>query len=149
MCWMQTKYSGIGNLFVARVAGNIINDDILGSLEYSCRVSGAKLVVVLCHQYCGAVKSAIDNVKLGNITTLLQKISPAVTSAKASFKGNAFSSNPAFVETVCDENVKIAIKEIRRKSPILKEMETTGEMMIVGVVYDMNSGRVEIFESVR
>lgn len=142
-------HSGIGNLFVARVAGNIINDDILGSLEYSCKVSGAKLVVVLGHEYCGAVKSAIDNVKLGNITTLLQKINPAITTAKASFKGDAVSSNPEFVEAVCDENVKLSIKEIRRRSPILKEMETKGEIMIVGAVYDMNSGKVEIFEPVK
>lgn len=140
-------HSGIGNLFVARVAGNIINDDILGSLEYACKVSGAKLVVVLGHEYCGAVKSAIDNIKLGNITTLLQKINPAVTTAKASFKGDAISSNPAFVEVVCDENVKLSIKEIRSKSPILKEMERKGEIMIVGAVYDMNSGKVEILKN--
>ncbi|WP_214225832.1 carbonic anhydrase family protein [Pedobacter sp. B4-66] len=139
-------HSGIGNLFVARIAGNIINDDILGSLEYACKVSGAKLVVVLGHEYCGAVKSAIDHVKLGNITTLLQKISPAITTAKASFKGDATSLNPAFVEAVCDENVKLSIKEIHSKSPILKEMETKGEIMIVGAVYDMNSGKVEILE---
>ncbi|TDO20863.1 carbonic anhydrase family protein [Pedobacter duraquae] len=139
-------HSGIGNLFVARVAGNIINDDILGSMEYACKVSGAKLVLVLGHEYCGAVKSAIDGVRLGNITTLLQKINPAVISAKASFHGDALSSNPAFVEAVCDQNVKLAIQEILSKSPILKEMQSKGEIMIVGGVYDMNSGKVEMFE---
>ncbi|ARS38980.1 carbonic anhydrase [Sphingobacteriaceae bacterium GW460-11-11-14-LB5] len=140
-------HSGIGNLFVVRVAGNIINDDVLGSMEYACKVSGAKLVLVLGHEYCGAIKSAIDGVKLGNITTLLQKINPAVNAAKASFHGNAVSSNPAFVEAVCDENVKWAIQEILSKSPILKEMESKGEIMIKGGVYNMNSGKVEIFES--
>lgn len=140
-------HSGIGNLFVARVAGNIINDDILGSLEYACKVSGAKLVLVLGHEYCGAIKSAIDGVKLGNITALLDKIHPAVISAKASFRGAAVSSNPAFVEAVCDENVKLAIRELRERSPILKEMEAKGEIMIVGGVYDMESGKVEIFKS--
>lgn len=139
-------HSGIGNLFVARVAGNIINDDILGSMEYACKVSGAKLVLVLGHEYCGAVKSAIDGVRLGNITTLLQKINPAVISAKASFHGDASSSNPAFVEAVCDQNVKLAIQEILSKSPILKEMQSKGEIMIVGGVYDMNSGKVEMFK---
>lgn len=139
-------HSGIGNLFVARVAGNIINDDILGSMEYACKVSGAKLVLVLGHEYCGAIKSAIDGVKLGNITQLLGKINPAVIAAKTSFPGPAVSSNPAFVEAVCDENVKLAILEIRKRSPILKDMEVKGEIMIVGSVYDMNSGKVELFE---
>lgn len=138
-------HSGIGNLFVARVAGNIINDDILGSLEYSCKVSGAKLIVVLGHEYCGAIKSAIDNVKLGNITTLLEKIQPAVKQAKVSFKGETTSSNPLFVEAVCDENVKQSIREIREKSPILSEMEKSGKIKIVGGVYDMNTGKVEFF----
>jgi carbonic anhydrase len=140
-------HSGIGNLFVARVAGNIINDDILGSLEYSCKVSGAKLVLVLGHEYCGAIKSAIDSVKLGNITLLLDKIRPAVESARVSFRGEAVSSNPAFVEAVCDENVRLAIRELRRRSPILKEMEAKGEIMIVGGVYDMESGKVDFFET--
>lgn len=138
-------HSGIGNLFVARVAGNIVNEDILGSLEYACKVSGAKLVFVLGHEYCGAVKSAIDGVKLGNITALLAKIQPSVTTARASFKGETTSSNPAFVESVCDQNVKDAIGEIRKKSPILKEMEEKGEILIVGGVYDMNTGRVDFF----
>ena len=142
-------HSGIGNLFVARVAGNIINDDILGSMEYACKISGAKLVLVLGHEYCGAIKSAIDGVKLGNITKLLEKINPAVTSAKTTFKGELVSSNSLFVEAVCDENVKLSIQEIRSRSAILKEMESKGEILIVGGVYDMNSGKVEIFEPVK
>jgi len=139
-------HSGIGNLFVVRVAGNIINEDILGSMEYACKVSGAKLVLVLGHEYCGAIKSAIDGYQLGNITALLQKIQPAVVSTKASFTGKIESSNTAFVDAVCDENVKLSIQGIRSRSSVLKEMESKGEIMIVGGVYDMNSGKVEIRE---
>ena len=140
-------HSGIGNLFVARVAGNIVNDDILGSLEYACKVSGAKVVLVLGHEYCGAIKSAISNVKLGNITTLLTKIQPAVTMAGAQFKGEKVSSNPEFVEAVCDANVKVAIEQIRKGSPILKEMEMKKEILIVGAVYNMKTGKVEFFRT--
>ncbi len=139
-------HSGIGNLFVARVAGNIINEDILGSLEYACKVSGSKVIVVLGHEYCGAIKSAIDDVKLGNITELLAKIQPAVKEASKTFEGEKSSSNPSFVEAVCDHNVEIAIDEIRAKSPILKEMEEKGEILIVGGVYDMKTGKVDFFE---
>jgi len=136
-------HSGIGNLFVARVAGNIVNDDILGSLEYGCKVSGAKLIVVLGHEYCGAIKSAIGDVKLGNITTLLNKIQPAVKSARDTFSGVKTASNLAFVEAVCDCNVRLTIAQIRAQSPILKDMESTGAIKIVGAVYDMKTGRVE------
>lgn len=136
-------HRGIGDVFVARVAGNIVNEDILGSLEYACKVSGAKLIVVLGHEHCGAVKSAIDNVKLGNITTLLQKIQPAVQSAAKDFTGEKTSKNPLFVEAVCSHNINHAINEIRVKSSILKEMESKGEIKIVGGVYDMETGAVE------
>lgn len=136
-------HRGIGDIFVARVAGNIINTDILGSLEYGCKVSGAKLIVVLGHEYCGAVKSAIDKVELGNITELLAKIEPAVQQASAGFEGDKTSSNPAFVEAVCDDNVLLSIDEIRKKSPILKEMEEKGEILIVGGVYDIKTGNVD------
>ena len=138
-------HSGIGNLFVARVAGNIVNDDILGSLEYACKVSGAKVVVVLGHEYCGAIKSAIGNVKLGNITTLLAKIQPAVKRAGAHFQGEKIASNPAFVEAVCDANVDVAVEQIRKRSPILHEMEQKDEILIVGAVYNMKTGKVEFF----
>jgi len=138
-------HRGIGDIFVARVAGNVVNDDILASLEYACKVSGSKLVVVLGHEYCGAVKSAIDDVKLGNITTLLAKVKPAIAKAKEGFEGETTSKNPAFVEAVCDHNVHHAIDEIRDKSPILKEMEAKGEIMIIGGVYDMESGKVGFF----
>jgi carbonic anhydrase len=139
-------HSGIGNLFVARVAGNIVNDDMLGSLEYACKVSGSKLVLVLGHQYCGAIKSAIDDVHLGNITNLLAKIQPAVKSAGAAFTGDKTSKNAAFVAAVCEENVRLTIRQIRSKSAILKEMEQKGEIIMLGGIYDMNTGKVEFFE---
>ena len=139
-------HRGIGDIFVARVAGNVVNEDILGSMEYACKVSGSKLIVVLGHEYCGAIKSAIDDVKLGNITTLLGKIKPAVAVAGKSFEGEKSSSNPAFVEEVCIDNVHQGIADIRAKSPILKEMEDKGEIMIVGGVYDMKTGEVEFLK---
>ncbi len=138
-------HKGIGDLFVARVAGNIVNEDILGSMEYACKVSGSKLVVVLGHEYCGAIKSAIDDVKLGNITALLEKIQPAVHASKNSFQGEMTSSNPQFVEKVCTENVQYGMEQIRRRSPILREMEEKGEIKIVGGVYDMKTGKVTFF----
>jgi carbonic anhydrase len=137
-------HCGIGDLFVARVAGNISNEDILGSLEYGCKVSGARLIVVLGHEYCGAVKSAIDNVKLGNITALLSKIRPAVIQTD-SFPGEKSSKNPDFVEAVCRRNILNTIKAIRMKSQILMEMENKGEIKIVGAEYHMGTGRVDFF----
>lgn len=139
-------HSGIGNLFVARVAGNIVNDDILGSLEYACKVSGAKVVFVLGHEYCGAIKSAVKDVKLGNITGLLEKIQPAVKIAEKGFNGSATADNEKFIEAVCDANVHYSINQIRERSPILKEMEQKGEIIICGGVYNMKTGKVEFWE---
>jgi len=136
-------HQGIGDLFVARVAGNFVNDDILGSLEYACKVSGSKLIVVLGHEHCGAIKSAIDDVKLGNITTMLEKIKPAVTHASVNFEGEKTSKNYEFVESVCSHNVHHALDQIRDRSPILKEMEDNGEIKIIGGVYQMETGKVE------
>jgi len=133
-------HRGIGDIFVGRVAGNVVNPDMLGSMEFGCKVSGAKLILVLGHEYCGAIKSAIDDVKLGNITTLLAKIRPAVTSAP--FTGDKTSKNDAFVHAVCEQNVRLTVENIRKNSPILAEMEKNKEIMIVGGVYDMNSGKV-------
>jgi carbonic anhydrase len=138
-------HEGIGDLFVARVAGNIINEDILGSMEYGCKVSGSKLILVLGHEYCGAIKSAIDGVKLGNITGLLSKIQPAVKYVADSLKSVLSSKDAASVEMVCDENVRIALAKIRKSSPILREMEQKGEIKIVGAVYDMRTGKVNFF----
>jgi len=139
-------HRGIGDIFVARVAGNIINEDILGSMEYACKVSGAKLVVVLGHEHCGAIKSAIDQVELGNITSLLNKIQPAVAEARKSYSGAQRSSDEGFVEEVCHKNVELTVSEIREKSPVLKEMENNGEIEIIGAVYDMHTGKVDFFE---
>ena len=139
-------HSGIGNLFVARVAGNIVNKDILGSMEYACKVSGAKVVFVLGHEYCGAVKSAIDGVKLGNITGLLERIKPAVFRVTKNFTPKRDSSDARFVEEVCEENVRQAINEIRRGSSILKEMEDSKQILIVGGVYDMKTGKVSMLD---
>lgn len=135
-------HRGIGDLFVARVAGNFVNEDILGSLEFACKVSGSKLIVVLGHEHCGAIKSAIDDVKLGNITAMLAKIQPAVAQTRLSFEGEQTSSNPDFVDAVCIQNVKYTIDQIRSNSPILKEMEAGGEIKIVGAIYQMETGEV-------
>lgn len=132
---------GVGDIFVARVAGNIINPDILASMEYGCKVVGSKLIVVLGHTECGAVKAAIDNVKLGNITELLAKIKPAVDSL-ADFEGDKSSKNKDYVNKVTDENVELAMNQIRKNSPILKEMEEKGEIEIVGGLYDVSTGSV-------
>jgi carbonic anhydrase len=135
---------GIGDLFVARVAGNVVNEDILGSMEFSCKVSGAKLVLVIGHEYCGAIKGAIDNVQLGNLTTLLKKIDPAVQACRH-YTGEKTSKNPDFVDMVIRENVKLTVQNIRKHSPILKEMEEAGEIKIVGSYYDMDNGEVTFF----
>lgn len=132
---------GIGDLFVARVAGNFVNEDILGSMEFACKVSGSKLILVMGHEHCGAIKAAVDDVKLGNITPMLKKIRPAVESIV--YDGDRTSKNADFVHMACESNVKNTLNEIRMKSPILKEMEDKGEIKIVGAVYDMDNGKVE------
>ena len=140
-------HCAIGDLFVARVAGNIVNVDILGSMEFACAASGAKLVMVLGHGSCGAVKSAIDDVQLGNITEMLSKIKPAVIESKVNFDGETTVANSKFVETVGHANVALAVAEIRLKSPILKEMEDKGQIKIIGAYYDLYSGKVDFFEN--
>lgn len=132
---------GIGDLFVARVAGNFVNEDILGSMEFACKVSGSKLVLVMGHEHCGAVKAAVDDVKLGNITPMLSKIRPSVEQVE--YQGDRTSKNDAFVHMACQSNVKNTINNIRLNSPILKEMEDKGQIKIVGAVYDMDNGLVE------
>jgi len=134
---------GIGDIFVVRVAGNIVNSDVLGSLEYACKVSGAKLAVVMGHEHCGAVKAAIENVELGNITGLLSKIKFAIVQSKINFTGETVSSNKEFVDLVCHANVELMINKIRTDSLILKEMEGKGEIKIVGAVYYLETGEVE------
>ena len=133
---------GIGDIFVARVAGNFENADILGSMEYSCKVAGSKLVMVLGHEGCGAVKAACDNVELGNITHLLSNIKPAVEATNTD--GERSSKNNSFVADVVENNVKLTMNRIREKSPILKEMEENGEIKIVGGVYSISTGKVTL-----
>jgi carbonic anhydrase len=134
---------GIGDVFSVRVAGNIINDDILGSMEYGCKVAGSKIVVVMGHTKCGAVTAACNNVELGNITTLLNKIKPAVNAIKV----DGEEMNSTSIEEVSVQNVKISIDNIRKMSPILAEMESKGEIEIVGAMYSVETGEVGFFES--
>ncbi len=137
---------GIGDLFNARVAGNIVNEDILGSLEFAHKVAGAKLLVVMGHTSCGAIKGACDSVELGNLTGLLGKIKPAVAKVPAEVLERS-SKNAAFVEMVAENNVHLTVQTIRDKSPILREMEQKGEIMIVGAMYNIQTGKVTWYEN--
>jgi carbonic anhydrase len=132
---------GIGDVFNARVAGNIVNEDILGSLEFASKVAGSKLIVVLGHTSCGAIKGACDDAKLGNLTGLLGKIKPIAASVAPDVKERT-SKNHEFVELVSAANVKASVQNIRDRSPVLKEMEDKGEIKIVGAMYDVKTGRV-------
>lgn len=134
----------IGDIFVARVAGNFENVDILGSIEYSCKVAGSKLVLVMGHEACGAVKAACDGVELGNITDMLSKIKPAVEKSAKEVSGEHNSSNKDFVAKTVENNVALTMDRIREKSPILKEMEDNGEIKIVGGVYSLHTGKVTL-----
>lgn len=134
---------GIGDLFVARVAGNIANEDILGSLEYACKVAGAKVIMVLGHEHCGAIKSAIDNVKMGNVTALLNKIQPAVNAVKIT--GDKSSKNDALVHDVAQKNVELTIKKIKANSLVLAQLEKEGKIKIVGGIYDLDSGKITFY----
>ena len=126
---------GIGDIFSARVAGNIINEDVLGSIEYGCKVAGSKIVVVLGHTKCGAVTAACKHVELGNITALLDKIQPAVQAVPKEV-------TPESIEETAIVNVQLSIERIRKESPILAEMESNGEIKIVGASYDVANGKV-------
>lgn len=136
---------GIGDIFVARVAGNFENTDILGSMEFATKISGAKTILVLGHEDCGAVKAAIDEAQLGNITAMLKNIKPAVDSL-SDYAGEQSSSNPEFVNLVAEKNVRISMEDIRKRSPILKEMEDQGQISIIGALYDMDSGAVQFLD---
>ena len=133
--------AGLGFLFNARVAGNIADTDLVGSMEYACAVAGAKLVLVMGHTSCGAVKGAVDHVELGNLTALLKNIEPAVASAN-SVPGEHNSKNKPFVDAVTEANVRQAIDRIRELSPILRDLEKTGKIQIVGSIYDLDTGHV-------
>jgi carbonic anhydrase len=134
---------GIGDVFVGRVAGNFVNNDLLGSMEFACKLAGAKLIVVMGHQHCGAVKGAIDKVKLGNLTQMLTNIDPAVKLSET-YQGKKTTDNEEYVKLVAENNVLNTISQIRKKSPILKEMEDNGQIKIVGVFYILRTGQLKI-----
>lgn len=136
---------GLGDIFSIRIAGNILNEDILGSMEFACKVAGAKAIVVLGHSKCGAVKGACDDVKMGNLTALLQKLQPAVD-AEQSTTSNRNASNAQFVENVAALNVQLTMQQIVARSPILEEMLEAGDIAIVGGMYDVETGKVDLYQ---
>lgn len=138
---------GVGDIFSARVAGNIVNEDILGSIEFACKLAGTKVVVILGHTACGAVKGACDDAKLGNLTILLHKIKPAVRAISEPSDPSARNSkNLHFVDNVARKNVQLTIEDARSLSPVLKEMEDYGEIKIVGAMYDIKNGKVTFMD---
>ncbi len=136
---------GLGDVFVGRVAGNFVNSDLLGSMEFACKVSGAKLIVVMGHQHCGAIKGAIDDVHLGNLTQMLTNIKPAVVRS-ADFIGEKSSNNDTYVRYVAENNIRNTVKNIREKSPILRQLELEGKIKIVGVFYVLRTGKIEFIQ---
>jgi carbonic anhydrase len=134
---------GIGDCFNARVAGNIANDDILGSMEFACKVAGAKVALVMGHTACGAIKGEIDRVQLGKLTGLLAKIRPAVEATR--YQGERSAKNYDFVDAVARKNVELTIAEIRRRSAVLADLETSSAIRIVGSMYNLETGLVEFF----
>jgi len=135
---------GLGDIFSVRIAGNIINEDILGSMEFACKVAGSKIIAVLGHTKCGAVKGACDHVEMGNLTALLSKIQPAIYDEKTETQ-NRNSSNGDFVEKVAAINVKRTVHAILERSPILKEMLENGEIKIVGGLHEISTGEVTFY----
>lgn len=133
--------TGIGDIFGARIAGNIANGDLIGSMEFACAVAGAKLVLVMGHTSCGAIAGAINNVELGNLTGLLERIRPAIGLAR--HDGERSGGDPRFVNAVARANVLHTVDEIRRQSPVLADLEKQGSIRITGAMYDLENGRVE------
>lgn len=135
---------GIGDIFSARVAGNVLNDDILGSMEFACKVSGAKLIAVIGHSNCGAIKGAVDDAQLGHLTGLLAKIKPAMDAVPDDGAPRT-SKNHEFVDAVAEANVRLVMREIRERSPVLREMIDSGQVGLVGGMYDLSTGEVHFF----
>ena len=140
---------GLGDVFSTRVAGNVINDDILGSMEYACKLAGSKLIVVLGHSHCGAIKGACANVELDHLSGLLHKIKPAVDAVhtEESVEITA-TTNDVFVQKVADKNVQLTVEQIRCKSPLLDTMVKNGDCGIVGAMYDIETGKVKFYADV-
>jgi len=135
---------GIGDCFNARVAGNIVNDDILGSMEFACKLAGAKVVLVMGHTSCGAIKGAIDNAQLGNLTGLLAKIRPAVQATQ--YEGEHSAKNYGFVDAVARKNVELTVMDIHRRSAVLADLESSGAIKIVGAMYNIETGLLEFID---
>jgi len=138
---------GIGDIFNARIAGNFVNEDILGSLEFACKLAKSKLVVVMGHTSCGAVKGACDHAELGNLTQMLDKIMPAVNAIETPEGTDRSSKNLDFVNTVSAKNVELTIEDIKSKSPVLYEMMQAGEIDVIGAMYDVKTGAVSFMDS--
>jgi carbonic anhydrase len=137
---------GIGDIFSSREAGNVLNDDTLGSLEFACKVSGSKLIAVIGHSNCGAIKGAIDNVQLGSLTGLLDRIKPAIANVPDSGSPRD-SKNAQFVQQVAEANVHLVMQQIRERSPVLREMLDQGKIALVGGMYDLDTGEVHFFSN--
>ena len=137
---------GIGDLFSIRIAGNFVNEDILGSMEFACKLAGTKVLVVLGHTACGAVKGACDHARMGNLTALINKIEPAVDAVELpENESMRNSSNIDFVNSVASKNVEMTLNDIRNKSEILKEMEVNGDLIIIGGMYNITNGKVTFY----
>jgi carbonic anhydrase len=136
---------GLGDIFSCRIAGNVLNDDIIGSMEFACKMAGSKVIVVLGHTKCGAVKGACDNVRLGKLTGLLTKLKPAVEAEKWTLNDRS-SANPTFVENVARLNVSETVNQIPKSSPILADLIKTGNIILVGAMYNVETGVVEFYE---
>lgn len=138
---------GLGDIFSVRIAGNIVNEDILGSMEFACKLAGTELIVVLGHTSCGAIKGACDHAEMGNLTKLIQKITPAVNAvSEPKDESLRTSKNLNFVDQVSHVNVQLMIDRIHAESPILTEMEQSGAIKIIGAMYDVNTGAVDFYE---
>ncbi|PSR53760.1 carbonic anhydrase [Adhaeribacter arboris] len=136
---------GLGDIFSIRIAGNILNEDILGSMEFACRVAGSKLILVLGHTRCGAIIGACNQVEMGNLTTLLRKIQPAIEQETQTIH-NRNGNNETFVENVTNNNIFLTINRIRKESSILAEMEQANQIKIVGGLYEVETGKVVFYE---
>jgi len=140
----QVFDQGVGDLFVASVAGNVVNEDILGSLEYASKVAGTKLIVVLGHTHCGGVKGACDAAELGNLTQLIGKIRPAVNMTPDVHGNDRSSNNHHFVDQVAENNVKLQVKAVLDKSPVLRDMAQKGQIRVVGAMLDVETGKIRL-----
>lgn len=138
---------GLGDIFSCRIAGNVLNDDILGSMEFACKIAGSKIIVVLGHTKCGAIKGACDQIEMGNLTQLLKKIRPVLDLEKEQ-SDNTTSANPSFVENVAILNVKHVMRQIPLLSPILREMLEREEIALIGGIYEVETGKVEFYENI-